>query len=569
MRRVLIALLIVTGFALTAAPAVADEGTDGSTTATSSETTEPKAEDSPPPPEQTTPPAEETPPPAEETAPPSSETPGTEAPGTETPGTETPGTEEKSGSNQSSGSDQTSGARLLAAAETPLAPLDPPAPPALTDTKRVCTGSGSTYSTSTPTVAAILAGAGDIVPPFDYAGGHFDGRGLGGDGQAIYNNGCTVPGAPVEPVDEGSPEAGSVTICHANGSNSYDSVSIEGNSTAGGHDNDAGDIIPPFEYAGGSYPGKNFGSAGQAIFDNHCSLASALEPLIEIQAKKNKITICHSTSAVGNPYVTNQPDASGDINGHAGHTGGLFPTPGWGDIIPPFDFGPGAQFDGLNWPEGEAIYNNGCKPLDTPPDPEEGQVDICHATGSQQMPYVQNSPNANGTVSGHAGHTGGVFPDDPWGDIIPPFEFGDNEFFPGLNWDEAGMAIYFNGCVFIDVPDDECEEDCDDDDDDGDDDGDDRDEAALLPDTGGSSLWTLLMGGLLTVLGLTILVNRESMGRVGLSGPVPSDAPSAAWSYTIGRRVGTDVTAGSHRRWTALSALTLVAAAVLGRRARK
>ena len=30
------------------------------------------------------------------------------------------------------------------------------------------------------------------------------------------------------------------------------------------------------------------------------------------------------------------------------------------------------------------------------------------------------------------------------------------------------------------------------------------------------------MGGMLTVLGMSILTNRESMGRIGLFGPVPS-----------------------------------------------
>jgi hypothetical protein len=79
-------------------------------------------------------------------------------------------------------------------------------------------------------------------------------------------------------------------------------------------------------------------------------------------AAEDKIDICHSTGADGNPYVVNQPDKTADAGGHAGHTGPIW-SPGadtWGDIIPPFTFD-GGSFPGLNWTaEGQAIYENGC-----------------------------------------------------------------------------------------------------------------------------------------------------------------------------------------------------------------
>ena len=73
------------------------------------------------------------------------------------------------------------------------------------------------------------------------------------------------------------------------------------------------------------------------------------------------------------------------------------------------------------------------------------KVTICHATGSENNPYVKESPNANGDVSGHAGqsHQGGR-------DIIPPFTYneGDEEkSFPGQNWDANGQATFNNNCV--------------------------------------------------------------------------------------------------------------------------
>jgi hypothetical protein len=73
-------------------------------------------------------------------------------------------------------------------------------------------------------------------------------------------------------------------------------------------------------------------------------------------------------------------------------------------------------------------------------DNPHNQVTICHATGSQSNPYVQNSPNANGNVSGHDNHGG---------DIIPPFTYNDNgdqKQYPGKNWDSEHQSIYNNGC---------------------------------------------------------------------------------------------------------------------------
>jgi len=81
---------------------------------------------------------------------------------------------------------------------------------------------------------------------------------------------------------------------------------------------------------------------------------------------------------------------------------------------------------------------------------------ICHATNSDTNPYVVNTPNKNGDVSGHADHTGPIWDATlkaahiSWGDIIPPFAYndhGDAALFPGLNWSTEGQAIFNNGCV--------------------------------------------------------------------------------------------------------------------------
>ena len=84
-------------------------------------------------------------------------------------------------------------------------------------------------------------------------------------------------------------------------------------------------------------------------------------------APQKQVTICHRTRAVSHPYTQITVDANSiiDDNGHGSHTGPVYPTPGWGDIIPPFDYStakaPTAHYPGLNWDtEGIAIWEAAC-----------------------------------------------------------------------------------------------------------------------------------------------------------------------------------------------------------------
>ena len=413
-------------------------------------------------------------------------------------------------------------------------------------------------------------GWGDIIPPFDHEGGSYPGLNWSAEGQEIFFNKCQAPG------DE-PPVKQKVDICHATAAdtNPYGpkaiNVSVNSIIKPNGHGTHTGgvfptpgwgDIIPPFDHEGGSFPGLNWSAEGQEIFFNDCQIAD--EPPV-----KQKVDICHARAAVNNPYGPKAINVSVNSiikpNGHGTHTGGVFPTPGWGDIIPPFDH-EGGSFPGLNWSaEGQAIFFNDCQIADEPP--VKQKVDICHARSSQTNPYgpgpINVSVNSIIKPNGHGTHTGPVFfPDaQDWGDIIPPFDHEGGSF-PGLNWTPEGQAIFFNDCQIpddeepcpedsedeeCDEDDDECEEDCDDDD---------RDKAALLPSTGGGSLWTLLMGGLLTVLGTLILTNRAAMGLNGLIGAVPAEASAAAWQHTTSLTVPAASSWSPHRgRWTALSVL--------------
>lgn len=113
---------------------------------------------------------------------------------------------------------------------------------------------------------------------------------------------------------------------------------------------------------------------------------------------QTSVTICHATASDVNPYVTESPNVQNDgslTGGHLNHTGPLYPTANWGDIIPAYDWlscpngyqlngsvcsknnepdvaGTPGHYDGLNnTTEGLAILNNDCNIPGTPP------TDLC------------------------------------------------------------------------------------------------------------------------------------------------------------------------------------------------
>ena len=93
------------------------------------------------------------------------------------------------------------------------------------------------------------------------------------------------------------------------------------------------------------------------------SVAGATKPNPE-----HKVTLCHRTASRSNPYVTISPDVASVLHaqGHDGHNGPIYSDAlaknvKWGDIIPPFDYGPGEQYTGQNWTsEGQALFDNDC-----------------------------------------------------------------------------------------------------------------------------------------------------------------------------------------------------------------
>lgn len=164
-----------------------------------------------------------------------------------------------------------------------------------------------------------------------------------------------------------------VTICHATSSstNPYTMNSVDTNSITrkNGHDSHSGDIIPPFE----GYSGKNWSGDGPTIWGNGCEVPEEDEddksPVRTLRI--GSVSLCDATGNLDQPYrlrtVTDE-----DILEALGPEGPLFPSSGWGDVVPPFEFGyyttedservwvREGQFPGINWPHGSALLESGC-----------------------------------------------------------------------------------------------------------------------------------------------------------------------------------------------------------------
>jgi hypothetical protein len=117
----------------------------------------------------------------------------------------------------------------------------------------------------------------------------------------------------------------------------------------------------------------------------------------------HRVTICHRTASHTNPYVVitvdeaainmDTGDDSGKGDHNAEHQGPIWFSGiqvEWGDIIPPFyeDGSPG-YWPPLNWPDGQAIFENNCEaPGEYPAEPVEG--DLASATGDR--PFSGSGP---------------------------------------------------------------------------------------------------------------------------------------------------------------------------------
>lgn len=163
---------------------------------------------------------------------------------------------------------------------------------------------------------------------------------------------------------------------------------------------------------------KIFTSVSLFVFALLCSLTFFSEVQSVKATQEPKITLCHRTNSVTNPYekitvAASAVDAEGPGNAdHLGnHLGPVFdynnpPSPPhngdqWGDIIPPFyeDGTPRPGFE-LNWNSaGQAFFYNGDCDIPTPSVEPSPTPTVVPSPSSEPSPSVTPSPTPGVTPS--------------------------------------------------------------------------------------------------------------------------------------------------------------------------
>lgn len=244
----------------------------------------------------------------------------------------------------------------------------------------------------------------DIIPAFTYEENgqvvSYPGKNLTPEGLALLANGCqpsaatSVTAALLE-ASKPPPKKTRVTLCHATASatNPYVRITVAPEAVyTQGHDQhqDGRDIIPPFSYEEDGvtrqYPGKNWDSESQVIFNNGCK---PLKPETGPASLSATVTFCAALG--GGQYIRTTATVQEVLQRSTAS----------GDIIPPFTYTDGGNraFAGANWSTGtQSILNAGCvAPIPTTPTQAVEPVVTCinvNDDGSFSAVFGYRNPNA-------------------------------------------------------------------------------------------------------------------------------------------------------------------------------
>ena len=272
---------------------------------------------------------------------------------------------------------------------------------------------------------------------------------------SIASSGLSGPAAGAVSVTASAPVpalpfySGNVPICHSGNGKNYVSNRPSYRSIVGGrgHGGHANDVIPAFNYPGGTYAGKNWPPSGRAA-SSSCvrALIAGSTPPASTQLRppnppiQQTMTLCHATGP-GRWTKTSVPaDQAYAIHGRHRQ-----------DIIPPFTLRTASgsvAFPGQNWDrDGRLIVQNGCRtPAIVSTLAPADSVTLCSVpTDGQYARLTLSIPNALAYAR--------TYPTA----IIPPFSYrydddSSTRRFQGLNWSSRGKATFNNGCVDPDPP---------------------------------------------------------------------------------------------------------------------
>jgi hypothetical protein len=215
------------------------------------------------------------------------------------------------------------------------------------------------------------------------------------------------------------------------------------------------------------------GGGGTEPIDGACTEDPCLVCLAIPDAPYYRPALFVRTSIINGEGMAKEEGPANTVDGTAWTADGKVPeaapTEAWGNIVPPVVHPNGkGVYAGRNWTEiGQLTWQATCGGGDPLPPPDDNgghqKLTFCIASGDRNTPYVAKSMGVQLIINGEGvakrknspakDPVVGVFPDEVWGNIIPPFTHTNKKAtYAGLNWTAAGQAIHDADCTYTPPP---------------------------------------------------------------------------------------------------------------------